>query len=93
MLRTEPLDAVSVITPNKFHCPLVLQALAAGKHVFCEKPPALNAKETQRMVAAAKRADRTLMFNFNNRARPAAAPASPASAAGSPRRRCRAEAR
>ncbi|MBQ6009460.1 MAG: Gfo/Idh/MocA family oxidoreductase [Kiritimatiellae bacterium] len=70
MLRSEPLDAVSVITPNKFHCPLVLQALAAGKHVFCEKPPALNAKETQRMVAAAKRAGRTLMFNFNNRARP-----------------------
>ena len=48
----------------------MLQALAAGKHVFCEKPPALNAKETQRIADAAKRAGRTLMFNFNNRARP-----------------------
>jgi len=71
MLRALPeLDAVSVIVPNKFHAPLALQALAAGKHVFCEKPPALNAREMARMVAAAKKARRTLMFNFNNRARP-----------------------
>ena len=39
MLARADLDAVSVITPNKFHKPLVLQALKAGKHVFCEKPP------------------------------------------------------
>jgi predicted dehydrogenase len=70
MLTKEPLDAVSVITPNKFHCPLVLQALKAGKHVFCEKPPALNAQEMADMAAAAKAAGKTLMFNFNNRARP-----------------------
>jgi len=71
LLKTD-IDAVSVITPNAFHCPLVLQALAAGKHVFCEKPPALNAAEMRRMAAAAARAKRTLMFNFNNRARPEA---------------------
>ena len=70
MLAAERLDAVSVITPNKFHKPLVLEALRAGKHVFCEKPPALNAAEMTQMAAAAKRAGRTLMFDFNNRARP-----------------------
>jgi predicted dehydrogenase len=71
MLRSVPdLDAVSVIVPNKFHAPLALQALAAGKHVFCEKPPALSAKEMTAMQAAARKAKRTLMFNFNNRARP-----------------------
>ena len=71
MLRECPeLDAVSVIVPNKFHAPVALQALAAGKHVFCEKPPAMNAKEMTRMQAAAAKAKRTLMFNFNNRARP-----------------------
>jgi predicted dehydrogenase len=71
MLRAEPsLDAVSVIVPNKFHAPLALQALAAGKHVFCEKPPALSAAEMAKMKAAAAKAKRTLMFNFNNRARP-----------------------
>jgi predicted dehydrogenase len=71
MLKTvKGLQAVSIIVPNKFHAPLALQALRAGKHVFCEKPPAMNAKETASMVAAAKKARRTLMFNFNNRARP-----------------------
>jgi predicted dehydrogenase len=71
MLRALPeLDAVSIIVPNKFHAPLALQALKAGKHVFCEKPPAISAKEMAQMQAAAIKAKRTLMFNFNNRARP-----------------------
>ena len=47
------LDAVSIITPNVFHHPLVMEALAAGKHVFCEKPPGLNAAEVGQMVDAA----------------------------------------
>jgi predicted dehydrogenase len=64
------LDAVSIITPNAFHHPLVMEALNAGKHVFCEKPPALNAADVGQMVEAAKKARKTLMFNFNNRARP-----------------------
>ena len=71
MLRALPeLDAVSIIVPNKFHAPLALQALKAGKHVFCEKPPAISAREMVQMQAAATKAKRTLMFNFNNRARP-----------------------
>src|SRR5436189_287846 len=39
------LDAVSIIVPNKFHALLAIQFLEAGKHVFCETPPALNAGE------------------------------------------------
>jgi predicted dehydrogenase len=71
MYRTIPaLNAVSVITPNTFHRPLVLEALSNGKHVFCEKPPALNAEETSRMAALARAKRRVLMFDFNNRARP-----------------------
>ncbi len=70
MLAAEELDAVSIITPNKFHKPLVLECLKAGKHVFCEKPPALNAAETKQMAAAARAAKRLLLFDFNNRARP-----------------------
>ena len=72
MLARVKLDAVSIITPNKFHCPLVLQALKAGKHVFCEKPPALNAREAAQMAKLAKKVRRVLMFDFNNRARPEA---------------------
>ena len=47
MLAMDGLDAVSIIVPNKFHAPLAIQALEAGKHVFCEKPPGLNAAEVE----------------------------------------------
>jgi predicted dehydrogenase len=70
MLENVDVDAVSVITPNKFHRPLVIEALKAGKHVFCEKPPAMNAKEIKEMAALAKKKGLLLVFDFNNRARP-----------------------
>ncbi|HOO92512.1 MAG TPA: Gfo/Idh/MocA family oxidoreductase [Opitutales bacterium] len=71
MVAGEPdLDAVSIIVPNKFHMPVAIEALQAGKHVFCEKPPALNASEVISMASAAQTAGKTLMFDFNNRARP-----------------------
>ncbi|MCG8526450.1 MAG: Gfo/Idh/MocA family oxidoreductase [Opitutales bacterium] len=70
LLSDEGLDAVSVIVPNKFHADLSIQCLKAGKHVFCEKPPALNAREVEGMIEAANQSGKTLMFNFNNRARP-----------------------
>ena len=66
------IDAVSVCTPNKFHAPITIDCLKAGKHVFCEKPPALNAQETIQMKEAAEKAGKILMFDFNNRARPEA---------------------
>ena len=64
------LDAVSIIVPNKLHAPLAIQCLKAGKHVFCEKPPALSAREVNEIIAAAKSSGKKVMFNFNNRARP-----------------------
>ncbi|MFC1479331.1 Gfo/Idh/MocA family protein [Planctomycetota bacterium] len=71
MLTNLPdLDAVSIITPNKFHHSCALEALEGGKHVYCEKPPALNAAETEEMKQAAEKTGKTLMFDFNNRARP-----------------------
>lgn len=73
MLREmSELDAVSVCVPNKFHAELAIMALEAGKNVFCEKPPALNADEAKQMAKAAADNDKTLMFDFNNRARPEA---------------------
>ena len=90
MLARTKLDAVSVITPNKFHCSLALLALKAGKHVFCEKPPAMNAKEAAQMARAAKKVRRTLMFDFNNSKSRKACPAlwSPGSPAGAPLASC-----
>lgn len=70
MLGRDDIDAVSIIVPNKFHQPLAIQALKAGKHVFSEKPPALNAGEVEEMISISEAVGKTLMFNFNNRARP-----------------------
>ena len=70
MLAVPEIDAVTVIVPNKFHAPIAVQVLEAGKHVFCEKPPAISAAEVEGMIAAADKAGKKLMFNFNNRARP-----------------------
>ena len=53
MLSETDADAISIIVPNKFHAPLSIQCLNAGKHVFCEKPPALSAAEVESMISAA----------------------------------------
>jgi predicted dehydrogenase len=55
------IDAVCIATPVNTHRKLVEQALAAGKHVFVEKPLAPNVSDAEAMVRAAERAGRTLM--------------------------------
>lgn len=67
MLAKEHLDAVSIATPNKFHAPLTLTAIAAGCHVLCEKPMAMNAAEARKMLDAAQKAGKHLMINFSYR--------------------------
>ncbi len=54
---TQPgIDAVIIATPTGTHAPLALAALAAGKHVFVEKPLARSLAEGEQMIAAAERA-------------------------------------
>ncbi len=67
MLAAEKLDVISICTPNKVHKALTLATLAAGCHVLCEKPMAMNADEGREMLAAAKRAGKRLMINFSYR--------------------------
>jgi predicted dehydrogenase len=50
------VDAVTIATPPHTHGPLVLEVLAAGKHVLCEKPFARDAAEARTLLAAAERA-------------------------------------
>ena len=56
MLAGVELDVVSVASPPFDHHDSVLAALAAGKHVLCEKPLALNVAQAEAMLAAAERA-------------------------------------
>jgi predicted dehydrogenase len=55
-LARSDVDAVTIATPPDSHAPLVLAACAAGRHVVCEKPFALDADEAARMLAAAEAA-------------------------------------
>ena len=61
MLREADLDAVDICTPTYLHAAMALTALKAGKHVFCEKPLALTARDARRVAAAAKKAGRFVM--------------------------------
>ena len=72
MLRRESFDAVSVCTPNGGHCAHTVGALQAGAHVLVEKPLAMNAKEGEAMLAAAKKAKRKLVIGFQWRFEPKA---------------------
>lgn len=71
LLREAAIDAVSIVTPDHLHAPLSLLALAAGRHVLCEKPLATNYADAKRMVAAAKKAGVVNMVNFSYRNAPA----------------------
>ena len=67
MLKLKELDAVSVCVWNANHCPCTIAALNAGKHVLCEKPMALNAKEAEMMKEAAEKNGKLLMIGFVRR--------------------------
>lgn len=55
VVKRNDVDCVIVATPNKFHVPITIAALGAGKHTICEKPLARNPKEARAMVDAARR--------------------------------------
>lgn len=55
MLEKENLDAVLICTPDHWHALQTIDACAAGKHVFVEKPMALTISETQLMLKAARK--------------------------------------
>lgn len=61
MLQLDDLDAVSIVTPPYLHHEMALAALAAGKHVLCEKPFAVDVAEASEMYEAAQRSGRTAM--------------------------------
>jgi predicted dehydrogenase len=64
-IKSNPdIDAVYVITPNALHHDQVIRTARAGKHVICEKPMAINAKEAQEMVDTCKKANVKLLVGY-----------------------------
>ena len=71
LLEKADVDAVVIATPNVYHAPIALAAIARGKHVLCEKPIAMNLPEAKRMLEAADAAGVRHMTAFTYRFVPA----------------------
>ncbi|WP_240421297.1 Gfo/Idh/MocA family protein [Paenibacillus periandrae] len=67
MLDREQLDLVSVCTPNLFHADISIYALNRGVHVHCEKPLAISAVDSQKILDAKRKSGKMLMIGLNNR--------------------------
>ena len=67
MLEKSDIDAISVCTWNNGHAPITIDALNAGKHVLCEKPPAMTVAEAEAMRDAEVRNGKILMIGFVRR--------------------------
>jgi predicted dehydrogenase len=61
LIESADIDAVIIGVPNKFHAPLAIQALAAGKHVLLEKPMGVSADAARQIVRASRESGATLM--------------------------------
>ena len=69
LLKDDDIDVVHVLTPNKQHSFITVDALEAGKHVMCEKPMAINSAEAKKMLDAAKRTGKKLTIGYQSRFR------------------------
>lgn len=71
-LSQDDVDAIDCCTPVRFHTPVVVAALEAGKHCLCEKPLSADPGEVEKMIAARDRSGKLLMtahhMRFDSRA-------------------------
>ena len=62
LLDDADIDAVSIVTPTFTHKEICLYAIKKGKHILCEKPPAMNADEVREVAAALEGYDKVFMY-------------------------------
>ena len=73
VVKSPEVDLVDILTPNKMHAPMAMAAIAAGKHVACEKPIASTLSEARQMVEAARASKVQTFVWYNYRRCPAVA--------------------
>ncbi|MCI8351067.1 MAG: Gfo/Idh/MocA family oxidoreductase [Oscillospiraceae bacterium] len=69
LLKDKDIEVVHVLTPNRSHSFITVDALEAGKHVMCEKPMAKTYADAQKMLEAAKRTGKKLTIGYQARQR------------------------
>lgn len=67
LINRDDIHAVCVATPNAFHKQPTIDALSAGKHVFVEKPMAMNAQECREMIIASRKAGKIIQVGLHFR--------------------------
>jgi predicted dehydrogenase len=72
LIADPAINVIHLATPNHLHYPQAKAALLAGKHVICEKPLAMNSKESGELVALAAEKQLVNALNFNLRFYPMA---------------------
>jgi predicted dehydrogenase len=82
VLADPAIDLVDICLPPHLHFPVAIEALAAGKHVVCEKPLVSSLREADALIAAAARADRRVFPVFQYRYGPGFARLAALQAAG-----------
>jgi predicted dehydrogenase len=70
VLQDKEVDLVFITTRHNLHANLTVKCLEAGKHVFVEKPLALNLEELQNVIHAQQKSAKTVMVGFNRRFSP-----------------------
>ncbi len=70
VLEREDLDAVLIATPDHWHVPIMLDAVAAGKDVYCEKPMSHSISEGVRAVEGVRATDRIVQIGMQRRSTP-----------------------
>ena len=70
LLKDKEIEVVHVLTPNKSHAAISIDALYADKHVMCEKPMAKTAEDAKKMVEAAKATGKKLTIGYQHRQKP-----------------------
>ena len=67
LINTPEIDVIDICTPNHLHADTVRRALAAGKHIYCEKPLASTLQDAEEIAALAAKTDRICSVVFHNR--------------------------
>jgi predicted dehydrogenase len=67
LLTQKGIDAVVVASPDHWHCPLLLDALAAGKDVYLEKPLSKSLEESAKMIQAVRKSKQVVQIGMQRR--------------------------
>jgi predicted dehydrogenase len=64
------VDVIYIVLPNSMHAEYTIRGLRAGKHVLCEKPMSVTVRESEEMIAEARKVDRLLGIGYRLHSEP-----------------------